>query len=198
MKMIMTCRPCNPPSPAVLLRLAFLAVTLSMLAACSTADHGQAQACGTEDKMLNLGFYAHFAPVSYSESDDPSSPLFNVHKGYEADLLRAVEAMDHPKLSFNRRAIAQWDDIWLQAASPQYDIVGGGITILDCRTRDSQGNQAVAFTSGHIGFRQSLLVRREDAGRLAAYSDLTGDVRVGALAGTTGEHRLLELVGTGG
>ena len=138
---------------------------------------------------------AHFAPVSYSEAADSSTPLSNVHKGYEADLLTAVEAMDHPRLSFNRQAIALWDGIWLQAASPQYDIVGGGITILDSRTRDARGNRVVTFTSGHITFRQSLLVRSEDAGRLAAYSDLTEDVRVGALAGTTGEHRLLELVG---
>ena len=165
------------------------------MAACSTADHYQAHACGTEDRTLNLGFYAHFAPVSYSGSDDPSSPLFNLHHGYEADLLAAVEAMDHPKLSFNRRAIAEWDDIWLKAATPQYDIVGGGITILDSRTRDALGNRVVTFTSGHISFRQSLLVRSEDARRLAAYSDLTGDVRVGALAGTTGEYRLLQLLG---
>ena len=191
----MTCRPSSPPSPVLLLRLAFLAVVLSILAACSTAVRDQAQACGTQDRALNLGFYAHFAPVSYSESDDPSSPRFNVHKGYEADLLTAVEAMEPPNLSFNRRALSPWDDIWLQAASPHYDVVGGGITILDSRTRDAQGNRVVTFTSGHIRFRQSLLVRSEDAGRLAAYSDLTGDVRVGALAGTTGEHRLLELVG---
>ncbi len=145
-----------------------MAVCLSVLAACSTADQDQAQACGTENKTLNLGFYAHFAPISYSEADDPSSPVFNVHKGYEADLLTAVEAMGHTKLSFNRRAIAQWDDIWLQAGSPDYDIVGGGITILDSRTRDAQGEQVVAFTSGHIEFHQSLLGRPEDAERLAA------------------------------
>ena len=44
-------------------------------------------------------------------------------------------------------------------------------------------------------FRQSLLVRAEDAERFASYADLTADVRVGALADTTGEHRLLELTG---
>ena len=191
----MTCRPSIPQSLAVLLKLAFLAVALFILAACSTAYQGQAPACGTENETLNLGFYAYFPPVSYSEADDPSSPLFHAHSGYEADLLRAVEVMDNPKLSFDPRAIAQWDDIWLQAASTQYDIVGGGITILDSRTRDPQGDQVVTFTSGHIKFRQSLLVRPEDAGRLSDYSDLTGDDRVGALAGTTGEHRLLELVG---
>ena len=172
-----------------------LAVGLSILAACSTAGHDPAQACGTQDRALNLGFYAHFAPVSYSESGDPSSPLFNAHKGYEADLLTAVEAMESPELSFNRRAISPWDDIWLQAAWPRFDVIGGGTTILDSRTSDAQGNRVVTFTSGHIRFRQSLLVRSEDATRLAAYSDLTGEVRVGALAGTTGEHRLLVLVG---
>ena len=154
----MTCQPSNPISPSILLKLALLAVGLSLLAVCSPTDQDQPQACGTGNKTLNLGFYAYFAPVSYSEAEDPSSPLFNVHKGYEADLLAAMETMDNPELSFNRRAIAQWDDIWLQAATPQHDIVGGGITILDSRTRDAQGNEAVTFTSGHIKFRQSLLV----------------------------------------
>ena len=53
----------------------------------------------------------------------------------------------------------------------------------------------VGFTSGHITFRQSLLVRVADQQRLAAYEDLTNDVRVGVLADTTGEARLLQLTG---
>ena len=57
------------------------------------------------------------------------------------------------------------------------------------------GQHVVNFTSGHITFRQSLLVRAADAARLATHDDLTSDVRVGALAGTTGEFRLLELTG---
>ena len=78
---------------------------------------------------------------------------------------------------------------------PEFDIVGGGITILDARTRDAAGKRVIVFTSGHITFRQSLLVRAADATRLAGHADLTSDVRVGALAGTTGEFRLLELTG---
>ena len=38
-------------------------------------------------------------------------------------------------------------------------------------------------------------MRAADAERLAGYDDLRRDVRVGALAGTTGEARLLEIVG---
>lgn len=83
----------------------------------------------------------------------------------------------------------------LQSAGPDYDIVGGGITILDSRRHDAAGKQVFLFTSGHIAFRQSLLVRAEDSERLASYADLTSDVRIGALAGTTGKFRLLELVG---
>ena len=92
----MTCWPSKPLSPSVLLRLSLLAVGLSILAACSPTEAARPQTCGTENKTLNVGFYAYFAPVSYSEADDPSSPLFNVHKGYEADLLTAVEAMENP------------------------------------------------------------------------------------------------------
>ena len=72
--------------------------------------------------------------------------------------------------------------------------MGGGITILDSRTRNDSGETVITFTSGHITFRQSLLVRTEDAERLRGYDDLT-DARVAVLLGTTGEHRLLELTG---
>jgi ABC-type amino acid transport substrate-binding protein len=142
-----------------------------------------------------VGFYAFFAPVSHSADADPASDGFNTHLGYESDLLTAVEAMKGAELTFSRRGIAEWDGIWLKSAGSEHDLIGGGITILDSRTRDSSGNKVVNFTSGHISFRQSLLVRTEDAERLASHSDLTGDVRVGALAATTGEFRLLELTG---
>lgn len=145
--------------------------------------------------MLNVGFYAYFAPVSYSADEDPDAAGFNTHRGYEADLLSALEAMTGAGLAFSRWGIAVWDGIWLQSAGPEYDLIGGGITILDSRTRDAAGKQVVVFTTGHVTFRQSLLVRAADAERLASHAALTGDVRVGALAGTTGEFRLLELTG---
>ncbi len=103
--------------------------------------------------------------------------------------------MEGAELSFVRHPIAEWDGAWLQSASPDYDVVGGGITIRDSRTRDASGEAAVVFTSGHIIFRQSLLVRAEDASRLATYQDLTGDVIVGTFVGTTNESRLLQLTG---
>ena len=146
-------------------------------------------------RVLNVGFYAYFSPVSYSASADPTSEDFNIHLGYEADLLTALEAMEGVELSFVRHPIAVWTDIWLKSAEPEYDIIGGGITILDARTQDGTGNQVVTFTSGHIKFRQSLLVRTEDAQRFATHADLTSGVRVGVLSGTTGEARLLELTG---
>ena len=147
------------------------------------------------DRVLNFGFFAFFSPVSYSADPDPDAAGFNTHVGYEADLLTALEAMDGAGLSFSRRGIAVWPNIWLLSAGPEYDVVGGGITILDSRTRDEMGNQAVTFTSGHIVFRQSLLVRAEDAVRWESHDDLTSEVRVGVLASTTGEARLLVLTG---
>ncbi len=148
-----------------------------------------------ENRELRLGFYAHFAPVSHSADGEPGSPGFDVHQGYEADLLTALEAMDGVGVSFSRRGIGIWDDIWLASAGPEFVVVGGGITILDSRTRDANGNAAVVFTSGHIAFRQSLLVRAGEESRFTGYDDLTSGVRVDALAGTTGEARLLELTG---
>ena len=144
---------------------------------------------------VNVGFYAFFEPVSYSEDPDPASPGFANHLGYEADLLTALEAIEEHRLAFVREPIADWPGIWLLPATPEFDIVGGGITILESRTLDAAGQRAVVFTSGHIAFRQSLLVRSEDAERFASYDNLTSDVRVGVLRGTTGEARLLQITG---
>ena len=149
----------------------------------------------SDGRALDVAFYAFFAPVSYSADEDPASAGFKTHMGYEADLLSALEAMESAGLSFSRTPIQAWDDIWLLPATPEYDIAGGGITILDSRERNAAGDGVVAFTSGHIAFRQSLLVRAEDADRLNSHAKLTSDARVGALAGTTGEARLLVLTG---
>ena len=167
-----------------------------MLWVVACADEtSESLACAEDGRILNIGFYAFFPPVSYSADSDPDSEGFNTHLGYEADLLTALEAMEGAGLSFSRKAIALWEDIWLLPAGPDFDIVGGGITILDARTRNEASEKAVDFTSGHIAFRQSLLVRAEDAERLSSHDRLTSEVRVGALVGTTGEARMLVLTG---
>ena len=152
------------------------------------------EACVEDGRRLEYGFFADFRPVSYSENLDPDSSGFNSHLGYEADLLTALETMEGAGLIFNRSAIGKWPGIWLLPATPRYDLVGGGITILESRTRDATGTTKVTFTSGHIIFRQSLLVRAEDARRYGSYDDLD-DARVAVLGGSTGEHRLLQLTG---
>ena len=154
-----------------------------------------AAACAAEVEPLRVGFYAYFQPVSYSAEESPDAPGFNTHLGYEADLLGALEVMEGSGFVFERRAIGEWPDIWLAPAGGDYDIVGGGITIKDARTKDAEGNTVVAFTNGHIDFRQSLLVRSVDAPRLSSHSQLGSEVRVGVLVGTTGEARLLQLTG---
>ena len=174
---------------------AVAAVCLSILLIACASGATPPEACADGNRELRLGFYAHFAPVSHSADGEPGSPGFDVHLGYEADLLTALEALDGAGVSFSRRGIGSWDDIWLASAGSEFDVIGGGITILDSRTRDAQGREAVVFTSGHIAFRQSLLVRAGEESRFTGYDDLTSDVRVGALAGTTGEARLLELTG---
>lgn len=151
--------------------------------------------CAEEGRVLEFGFFAFYEPISYSGDPDPASSAFDEHLGYEADLLSALEALDGAGLSFNRRGIAVWPGIWLLPATPEFDLVGGGITILEERTRDASGEPVVAFTSGHIEFRHSLLVRAADAATLAEYSDLTGAARVGVSAETTGESRFMRIVG---
>ena len=161
------------------------------------AEIGAPSVCS--DKILDVGFYADFVPLSHSE--DPHAPTnsraYNTHLGYEADLLTALEALDDAGLSFSRRGIPtlEFGGIWLLAATPEYDIIGGGITIRDDRTRDAGGRSVIAFTAGHVAFRQSLLVRNEDAARISTHADLTQDDSVSVHPGTTGELRLLELTG---
>ena len=168
----------------------------AMLAfAIASVPAAAGEACTDGRRALAFGFYAYFAPVSHSADPEPDAAGFHAHRGYEADLLSALEAMEGAGLSFSRRAIAAWDGIWLKAARPDYDVVGGGITILESRTRDAEGRAAVIFTEGHIAFRQSLLVRAAEAEALARHDALTAAVRVGVLAGTTGEARLLQLTG---
>ncbi len=178
--------------------LALVLGTIAGLLACSAnavaseVDRFR-QAC-TDERVLKFGFFSDFKPVSSSENPTPGTAGFDRHRGYEADLLTALETMEDAGLSFRRRGIGVWPGIWLAPAGPDFDMVGGGITILDSRTRNDANETAVVFTSGHITFRQSLLVRAEDAERLASHDDLA-DARVGVIGGTTGEHRLLELTG---
>lgn len=183
----------RPTAAGAVLRPAF--GLLCLAAMCLPAAAAQPFACTEGERPLRLGFYAHFEPVSYSADRTPGSAGFDAHRGYEADLLSALEAIEGAKLSFLRQGIGTWNGIWLLPAGPRYDIVGGGITILDTRTRDAASKTTIVFTSGHIAFRQSLLVRAEDAERVARHADLTGDDRVGALADTTGEARFLEVTG---
>ncbi len=177
---------------SVLVKMAVVGTAVLLLAGCAAGGEPEQ---GCSDREVNVAFFAFFPPVSYSADPDPAAPGFNTHLGYEADLLTAIEAMEGPTPAFSRKGIAEWGDIWAKSAEPEFDLAGGGITILESRTLDAAGAKVVKFTSGHINFQQSLLVRAEDEERLADYADLTADVRVGVLADTTGEARLLELTG---
>ena len=152
-------------------------------------------ACSGDTDLLTMGFSPLYDQVSYNASNDPDADGYNTHLGYEADLLTALESMDGLGFSFERRAIPEWSGVWLKSATAEFDIVGGGITIRDARTRNPAGDVAVAFTNGHIAFRQSLVVRRADAERMATHEQLTGDMIIGAYRDTTGEGRLLLLTG---
>ena len=171
------------------------AAGLSALLAVFFLLAGAGCSAESEDRVVEVGFYAFFEPVSSSADADPASPDFNVHVGYEADLLTAIEAMEGYGLRFNRTAVPQWTGIWLRPAGAEFDLAGGGITILESRTRDDAGEAVVAFTDGHIDFTQSLLVRAEDATRLPDHEALLPTDVVGVLPNTTGEARLLQILG---
>ena len=166
-----------------------------LLLATLAAPAASAGPCPEKKLALRFGFCAHFEPVRHSAGGSPAGPGFDDRRGYEADLLIALAAMEGINLSFVRRSVAAWEDIWLLPAGPDYDLAGGGTTVLGSRIRDGAGKQAVVLTAGHIRFRQPLLVRAEDAKRLSRYEDLDSTIRMGVLAGTNGESRLLELTG---
>ena len=84
-------------------------------------------------------------------------------------MLSALEAVEGANLSFSRRGIGTSNGIWLLPSGQRYDIVGGGIAILESRTRVAAGETAIVLTSGHIAFRKSLLARAEDAERIARH-----------------------------
>ncbi|MYD75321.1 MAG: transporter substrate-binding domain-containing protein [Gammaproteobacteria bacterium] len=170
------------------------AAVLAMLFASGAALAQGLDACTEEGRVLKIGFFHDFVPVSYSAEPIPGSTGFHEHRGYEAALLTALEAMGAAR--FSRRAVGgAFFGIWLKAATPEYDLIGGGITIREDRTRDAGGQRVVVFTSGHIAFVQTLLVRAGDAGRFVGYRHFTPEVRIAAVPGTTGEERLLQLTG---
>ncbi len=105
-------------------------------------------ACTSDGRPLIFGYYAFFKPVSYSADPAPNSAGSHVHLGYESNLLSALEAMKGAGLSFSRRGIASWKNIWLRAAGSQFDMVGGGITILDSRTLDAAGRRPSSLRRG--------------------------------------------------
>ena len=174
-----------------------LAVVASLASACRDGVVDPVPgACAADDgARIRFGFYAFFAPVSHSEDANPDSPGFARHAGYEADLLTAFEAMEPRGMTVMRKPVADWPGIWLLPATPDFDMVGGGITILESRTLDASGERAIEFTSGHIAFRQSLLVRSRDAERFGSYDSLSSAVRVGVLRSSTGEARFLQITG---
>ena len=106
-------------------------LALLLLTVACSEEVGPSGACTEDGRTLNFGYYAHFSPVSHSGNEDPASEGYNTHVGYEADLLAALEGKEGANLSFSRKPISLWDGIWLKPARPEYDIVGGGITILD-------------------------------------------------------------------
>ena len=148
------------------------------------------------ERTVRFGFYAFFEPISAAADPDPGAGRFREYVGYEADLLSAMELMDGLGLRFDRTPIAEWPRIWLLPTRDDFDMVGGGITILDSRRLDASGDAVITFTRPHVEFRQSLLVRSEDADRLPNHDALGNTHAVGVLAATTGEARLLQLLGT--
>ncbi len=70
-----------------------LAVGAWMLLAVGAAPAASAGSCPETERTVRFGYYAYFEPVSHNVERDPGSPGFDDHRGYEADLLTALETM---------------------------------------------------------------------------------------------------------
>lgn len=179
--------------------LGHAAVAVALLLCGTGLEASAAQLCEARDEPLRFGFYYDYAPISYSEDRRAGTAGYHRHRGYEADLLSGLEALEDAGLAFERRAIGYWASedppIWLLSATPDFDVVGGGIIIREDRTKNAEGETAIAFTTSHLAVRQSMLVRAEDAERLRNHASLTSETRVGVLGGTTGEAGMLRLTG---
>ncbi len=183
----------------LLLRAAAVPVCIALaVAGCAGTDADEDPSsipAASSSRTVSLAFYAHYAPVSSSLDPRPGTAGFDLHTGYEADLLDAVEAMAGIGVTFLHHGVDDWAGIWLLPTAEGIDMACGGITIDPGRTRGADREAAVQFTDGHIEFRQSLLVRAADADRLDTYDALGGDDTVGVQTATTGESRLLQLIG---
>ena len=93
--------------------------------------------CFDTPRVLNVGFYAYFSPVSYSADTSPLSEGFSTHLGYEVNLLTALESMESINISFTCKPIAEWSDIWHKAAEPEYDL----ISVLRTLKRENRCNE---------------------------------------------------------
>ena len=70
----------------------YLTCLALFVTACSSSPGAAPGAACSDGQALQVGFYAFFAPVSYSADADPGTAGFDEHRGYEADLLTAVAA----------------------------------------------------------------------------------------------------------
>lgn len=145
-----------------------------------------------ESKEYKVAFYSDFEPISYSADRDVSSPQFNEARGYEVDLLKAMEAIPGSDMTFKFYGVKVWNDIWLKPyTDPNIDIAIGGITYEERRTVNAENVPIVATTRGDVIFKQSLLMKSEDANRIKTHADLSCSYVIGAVRGTTGEYRFL-------
>lgn len=139
-----------------------------------------------------VAFYSDFEPISYSEDRREGVEEFNFPKGYEVDLLSAIALIPEADMQFCFTGIKEWDGIWaIPYFQPEFDIALGGITYEFRRMEDSKGRQILDVTHQTATFKQSLLVKAENAAHIKTHRDLNcGDI-VGAVRGTTGEYRFL-------
>ena len=65
-----------------------------LLLAMLAAPAASAGPCPEKEQAVRFSFCAHFEPLRHSAGGSPAEPGFDDHRGYEADLLTAPEAVE--------------------------------------------------------------------------------------------------------
>lgn len=158
---------------------ATLAMGLLLLfsSACSTLPGKSAKPEDSADapqaaaKTLRVGVAPVYPPLIFKRGTQLV--------GVEVDFAKALGSEIHREVSFVE---LEWNDLIPALRDRRIDVIMSGMTVTDAR------KQQVTFAHPYLRVGEMALIRRKDAARLRPAGALNSkSVRVGYIAGTTGE-----------
>ncbi len=160
-------------------RGSLLVAMVLLVGACSddggsSDEAGPSGADAAELELISEGTLSVCTDAPYPPFEFEEDGEFT---GFDMDILRAVAENLELELEVS---VVPFDGIWLKPAAGDCDLVGSAMTITPERAEQA------LFTDPYFDAAQSLMIRVEDEGELAALEDLDG-ATIGVQTGTTGE-----------